>query len=236
MPRGDNPSRAVLLNALPPALHAEATDDGAKVIHNGRVLRLRSVWAGQGFPSDIRRILERGDEESFARAVVTARRMSPGAIDLLADRGISWADADGQADIAMPEGLYIARLKPRPLPRNKTTLLTWSPSADVIAEYILSRRVQSPAGQVDFWNGVDRVAQIAHATGISAGQVAKVLVTFDEAGYTAKFGPERGPSSTRELRGKSSLLSDWAGHYKRGTGRRQKAELHVLSRDPTGLE
>ncbi len=232
MLRGENLGIAVLMNVVPPTLFAEAIPDGIVVTRRGRSVQLRSVWAGEGFPADVHRVLGRLDaQEGGPTPIITVRRMSPGAIELLAERGLSWADADGHADITA-SGFYIARLKPKPLPRRETTTITWSPSAEVVAEYVLSRQLQLPMGLAGIWNGVDRVAMIADATNISPSQIAKVLVMFDEEGYTAKLGPERGPTATRQFREQGRLLSDWAGHYKRAVRKERRAELHVLSRDP----
>ncbi|WP_188744807.1 type IV toxin-antitoxin system AbiEi family antitoxin [Agromyces bauzanensis] len=166
--------------------------------------------------------------------VVTARRMSPGAVRLLVQRNLSWADANGHADISVPPGLFISRLKPRPLARQAVTAITWSPSTEAVAEFVLCRSVQPPVGLTDTWNGVDRIAQIAEATHVSQGQVAKVLVALDEEGYTAKVGPERGPTAARELRERGRLLSDWAGHYARSARKERRVDLHLMSRDPRG--
>lgn len=106
--------------------------------------------------------------------------------------------------------------------------MTWSRSAEIVAEYILSRRAQSHLGAV---GGVDRVAHIAEATGVSNAQASKVLIMLDDEGFTAKFGPERGPTSAREYRDASGLLSEWAGHYTRAARKERRVELHVPWRD-----
>ncbi|MCC6270465.1 MAG: hypothetical protein IT190_04255 [Microbacteriaceae bacterium] len=169
-------------------------------------------------------MLEQLGRDDSTTPVVTARRLSPGAKELLNERGIAWADAAGFAEIADPSGLYVSRLRPKPLPQSVTSGMTWSRTAETIVEFILSRRAQMQSGAA---NGIDRVAYIAEATNVSTAQVSKVLIMLDEEGYTAKFGPERGPTSVRELRDASRLLSDWAGHYKRATRRVRRVELHV---------
>lgn len=233
MVRGENPGVAVLMNVAPPALLPEPIANGIVLAGASQAIALRAVWAGEGFPADVRRVLDQADSEAeSARLVVTARRLSPGSVRLLTERGLSWADANGYAEISLPPNLFISRLKPRPLPRGATTAMSWSPSAEAVAEFVLCRRVEPPAGLTHAWNGVDRIAHIAESTRISQGQVAKVLVTLDEEGYTAKFGPERGPTSTRALRDRGRLLSDWAGHYARSARKERRVDLHTLSRDP----
>lgn len=235
MSRRENLSTAILRNVMPSRLHSESDPGGGIVINDGQLIVLRPVWAGEGFPADIIRVLDSLrsiDFENSSIPVITARRMSPGAIRLLEEHALAWADADGQAEIITPGGLHIYRLKPKRL-LDRTTDLSWSRSSQAVAEYVLSRRAMPPQGHVRGWNGVDRLAQVAEATGISPGQVAKVLVAFDEEGYTAKFGPERGPTSIRELREPGRLLSDWAGHFARTSRKDRRAELHTLSRNPS---
>lgn len=225
----ENPGLAVLLDVIPEHLKPHEVD-GSVVAGPGGGVMLVPVWAGEGFPLDVRKALRSLSESAVAGTpVVTARRMSSGAQQVLADAGVSWADAAGYADLRVPPGLVVYRGRPAPLPDKAVRAIRWSHSVDVVAEYLLSRRASMPG---NLWNGVDRVAHIADATGVSNGQVAKVLVMFDEEGYTAKFGPERGPSSSRELSDASRLLSDWAGHYARTPRQLPKVDFHVPWRDP----
>lgn len=220
------------MNVVPHSLAPEATTDNVILGGTSSTTILHSVWAGEGFPADVRRVLEQYPNERTRSLVITARRLSPGSVQILAERGLSWADADGHAEISLPPSLFISRLKPRPLPRRATSAMSWSPSADAVAEFVLCRLVEPPAGLTGAWNGVDRIAQIAEVTGISQGQVAKVLVALDDEGYTAKFGPERGPNAARELRARGRLLSEWAGQHARSVREERRVDLHMMSRDP----
>lgn len=221
------------MNVAPPILSPEPGVDGVFLQAVSHPMELHSVWAGEGFPADVRRALDRAEiEMTSERIVVTARHMSPGSVRLLTNQGLSWADASGYAEISFPPNLFISRLKPRPLPLTPTTSMSWSPSAEAVTEFVLSRRVEAPAGLTQAWTGVDRIAYIGEATRISQGQVAKILVMLDEEGYTAKFGPERGPTSTREIRDRGRLLSDWAGRYARSARKERRVDLHMTSRDP----
>lgn len=114
------------------------------------------------------------------------------------------------------------------MPRNAVGGLAWSASVATVAEYVLSRRASA---QGESARTLDRVAQISAATGISYGQVAKVLVMFDGEGYTVKSGPERGPNASREYRDVSSLLSEWGAHYARISRHVRTLSLHVPSRE-----
>lgn len=230
---GNNPGLAVLMNVVPPTMKPIEGLDVVAITHTGTTTRLVPEWVGEGFPADVRPLLDRfGQGAEDGTTVVTARRMSPGAIKLLAEHHVSWADAAGHAEITTDSGVSISRQKPRPLPRRALTRMNWSPSAAHVVEYVLSRQLDDRTPPPAMRNSIDRISTIAEATHISPGQVAKVLLMLDDEGYTAKFGPERGPTSWRELKERGRLLSDWAAWYRRAARNEVRAELHVLSRDP----
>lgn len=233
MRSGNNPGVAVLMNVTPPDLMPVEGRDDVSLVHAGKRTRLVPEWVGEGFPADVRPLLGRiGRDAKDGITVITARRMSPGAIELLTEYHLSWADAAGHAEITLDSGIYISRQKPRPLARRTLTGMNWSPSAELVVEYLLGRLLSAVTPPPAMGNSVDRISTIAEATQISSSQVAKVLLMLDEEGYTAKFGPERGPTSWRELKERGRLLSDWAARYKRSGHNEQRADLHVLSRDP----
>lgn len=227
----DNAGVGVLLHVLPRLLKAEARGDAVEVTHNSRRYLLRPFWIGEGYPQDVERIMGKiVNAPVEPHPVITAKRLSPGAVSMLHEAGCSWADAAGHAEIMHPDGIFVSRARPTPLPDQATSGLTWSRSAYQIAEYLLSRRVRYPAMRNA--GGVDRVAQVAEATGLSTAQVSRVLRKFDDEGYTSKFGAERGPHAARAWEDASRLLSDWAGHFSRSARLGPRAEIHVLSRDP----
>lgn len=228
--RRNNPGTAILLNVLPAKLPREAVGDKVRLWHWDRTHDLRPVWIGQGFPADVKRALKEIQHEDSTTTVVTCRRLSRGAREILEERDIPWADAAGYAEIEVHSFIYISRLRPTPLRQSVTSGVTWSRATEAIAESILSRKVQK-LRTADERDGVDRVASIAESTGISNAQVSKVLVMFDDEGYTRKVGPERGPTSAREFRDAGRLLSDWAGHYSRAVRKERRIELHVPWRD-----
>lgn len=169
--------------------------------------------------------------------VLAARRMSPGARELLDAEEISWVDTAGRAEITIPGEVYISRLPPIAGDADRT--FRWSGASAVVAEYVLSRAARLP---VDERSEVDRVNVIAESTGLSTAHVARVLRHFDEQQYTIKTGAERGSSATREFRDLGRLLSDWAGHLVRWrTGRGPEFTVpwrepeHTIERLESGL-
>lgn len=236
MASGDNYATAILRHVLPANVSAglDVGELGTTVVITFAQLRLvlRPLWAGQGFPADVKRVASTLKHQDGVLPVVVAREMSEGAKRFLAERQLSWADAAGCAEIAAPEGFYLARLRPTPLRRTQVRDFTWSPSVSAVAEYVLSRRLTIPQLREGAWDTVDRVGSISEATEVSYGQVAKALSALDAEGYTAKVGPERGPNSSREIRERSRLLSDWAGNHSRVSRGGHHAELHVPWRDP----
>ncbi|QOD94157.1 type IV toxin-antitoxin system AbiEi family antitoxin [Chryseoglobus sp. 28M-23] len=233
MKSGNNPGIAVLMNVVPPAMMPVDGINHVELRYNGTTIRLDPEWIGEGFPADVRILLNKArNPEQRGTMVVTARRMSPGAVELLTEHRLSWADAAGHAEITPDSGIYISRQKPKPIPRRMLTGMNWSPSAKRVVEYILSRQISAVSPAPTPWSSIDRISLIAEATGISPSSVAKVLLMLDNEGYTSKFGPERGPTSWRELPQRGRLLSDWAAWYKRSTHSEEGAELHVLSREP----
>src|SRR5690606_37052107 len=115
----ENPGVRVLINVLPPELGAEPSGDHVRILHHGQARLLRPFWVGEGFPIDVRRAMgEMSPESNGTTPVITARRLSPGAVEILNRARMSWADAAGYAQIHDPAGVYLARLKPKPLSRS----------------------------------------------------------------------------------------------------------------------
>jgi hypothetical protein len=135
---------------------------------------------------------------SRERLVLAAREFSPGALELLADADINWADETGWARIVGPAGLIVIRHHAR-RERSRPDDFSWSPAALSVAEGIL----ELPAGPL-------RVAPLGERLGWSTAQIANVLAKFDEQGWTVKRGPSRGPSAHRELVDQDTLLVAWA--------------------------
>lgn len=159
---------------------------------------LRALWAGEGWPADIERAFERFPPGPLpADVVLTARRLSPGSLDLLSSRQANWADEQGGASIR-GTGLLIVREGSEPL--LSPADFSWSPSAVAVAEALLARPWPEGIG----------TSELAGLVDWSPPQVSQVLLMFDGKGWTAKYGPQRGPSARRELGDTADLLSAWA--------------------------
>lgn len=224
----ENQAVNTVLRAIPPDFKAEGGVDAVRVSRGTNVWILQPVWAGEGLPADVRRVsrmLSQATTAATAIPVITARRMSQGAREILGEERLSWADASGRAQIVVPGEVYITRLDP--IPADAGRLFSWSAAAHAVAETLLTWRVRRGGGAQD---SIGRVATIADAAGVSVPHAARVLRQFDEQGYTAKTGAERGSSAARELRDPGRMLSDWAGHYAISSSA-PAAEFHVPWRE-----
>jgi hypothetical protein len=180
--------------------------------------RLRGIWAGEGWPADVGRILDRFSDRPLPRdLVITARALSPGARELLNAHEANWADEQGNARIR-GQGLLIVR--DAPLERAGRSEFSWSPSALAVAEALLAR---------DWSEGVS-TGDLARIVDWSPPQVSQVLGAFDEKGWTVKYGAQRGPSARRELNDQEDLLHEWSRQV---AGQERNARLtHRTLRDP----
>jgi hypothetical protein len=161
---------------------------------------LRAVWAGEGWPDDVRRAAADVADPWPPDVVLLARRLSSGALEWLRARGANWADEDARARIAGPGGLLVIREPAVSAPeRDAARDFSWSPSSLSIAELILARSYERL-----------RAAELARDGGWSTAQAASVLGTFDTQGWTIKRGPARGPHAYRELLDADAMLSAWS--------------------------
>lgn len=178
----------------------EAQPDLLIRTRDGRSIAIQVKWAGEGWPQDVRRAAADVADRWPADVVLLARRLSPGAIEWLRDRGANWADEAGQARILGPEGLIVIR-EPARLPREERAprAFRWSPSAVTIAEASLANNDQPL-----------RATELGPRTGWSVPQAANVLAAFDAQGWTAKRGSARGPSAHRQLVDADAMLGAWS--------------------------
>lgn len=224
----ENQAVEVLLRVLPPEFHAEVRAETVQITFGPKSWTLQPIWAGEGLPADIRRVrnaVVHGFSGGSALPVIAARRMSPGARELLGESQLSWIDASGRASIVIPGEVYLARFDPVPADAGRS--FTWSGAAQAVAETLLTWRVHQ---RDDVPDSIGRVGVIAEAAGVSVAHAARVLRQFDEQGYTAKTGAERGSTAARELRDPGRMLSDWAGQYAQ-TNTAPAAEFYVPWRD-----
>jgi Transcriptional regulator, AbiEi antitoxin, Type IV TA system len=189
----------------------------------GDPIALRAVWAGEGWPDDVRRAAASVPDPWPSDVVLMARRLSPGAIEWLRARSANWADEDARARIAGPGGLLVVREPPARAPdRDRTRHLSWSPSSLSIAEFVLARPDERLSA-----------APLARDGGWSTAQAASVLGMFDAQGWTVKRGPARGPGAYREILGADGMLSAWSVAL--GSQTRDTRIAHRAARDVMGL-
>jgi hypothetical protein len=194
----------ILASALEGAtVEAAPSAGGADLVvrtRDGREIGIEVKWAGEGWPQDVRRAAATVGEQWPENTVLLARRLSPGAIEWLRDRGANWADEAGQARIIGSGGLVVIR-EPAQLPDTGSAprSFSWSKSAITVAEAILAHE-DRPL----------RVAGLADESDWSPAQVAKVLKAFDGQGWTVKQGASRGPGAHRRLVDADELLAAWS--------------------------
>jgi len=187
----------------------------------GDPVELRAVWAGEGWPDDVRRAAAGVPDPWPSDVVLLARRLSPGAIEWLRARNANWADEDARARIAGPGRMLVIREPPARAP-DRTRRFSWSPSSLSIAELVLARPDERLSA-----------AALARDGGWSTAQAASVLGMFDTQGWTAKHGPARGPGAYREILDTAGMLSAWSVAL--GAQTRDTRIAHRAARDVMGL-
>lgn len=183
---------------------------------------LEVLWAGDGWPSDVRRIA--APNKPWPRAhVVVARRLTQSSVDWLREQDANWIDGTGLARIVTPDGLLVFRepVEATPGPASKVPRFSWSDVRKDVAEVVLSKRE------------VPRAAEIANETGWSPIAVAKALSTFDASGWTAKSGSARGPGAQRRLVEPQRMLDAWAEAV--GAEQRTTISAHAAFTDAIGF-
>lgn len=119
-------SLAVLRSVLPQSAHIESVGNG--IFINGTPFEV--AWVGEGWLGDVAPIVGRESPPD----IVVARRLSPGARQLLGPAGIGWADESGAAEIA--KGLIVvSRTGHRPAPVARPP--RWTPAVVAVAEALL---------------------------------------------------------------------------------------------------
>ena len=196
------------------AIEVAVTDD------RGERWRLTAFWAARGWPGDVSALLDRLPRDLPARFLLTAPSFSSGAIELMEEARVNWADELGNAHIRAP-GLLIFRQGVEPI--RARPAFAWSASAIAVAEALLAR--QEEAGF--------RTGELADLVGWSPAQVSQILQAFDANGWTVKYGPQRGPRARRELHDFDGLLGAWSGAL---TSIEQETRLaHRTMRKPLSL-
>ena len=151
--------------------------------------RLRVVWAGEGWTGDVRAVIDsRGRVD-----VVAARRLSPGARQVLNGVGVGWVDELGNAEISIGS-LIVSRTGRADIavvapPR-------WTPAFVSVAEAILCEVEPT-------------VVATTAATGLSTGTCTNALRTLADLGFLAT-GAARGRSAGRRVVDRLALLQGFA--------------------------
>lgn len=180
--------------------------------------KLEVIWAGEGWPSDVRQAIAPLPRRWPRQVVVTARHLAPGSIRLLEQRDANWADEAGRTRIVVPPGLLIVREVEPPVAGSALGKLRWSSSALTIAELILH------LGLTEL-----RTGDLAGEVPWSEGQVSQVLSHFDSQGWTIRHGGKSGRATWREVTNRGSMLEAWATHV--GAEDRPKRLAHRGARD-----
>jgi hypothetical protein len=192
------------------------------------------VWAGEGFPADIDAALRSARmadiHPSTSTPLVVARRMSPGAVAVLEERGVSWVDETGRASVHAEPGVAIVIDRERPPAENARPLRRssrWAPGTAAVAETVLVRATRLPDARAEPLPSVTRLAADA---GVSTALVSRALQGFDAEGWTSKSGAARGPRAARTLDDPPAMLSSWAAWHAEQAPTR--IGVHALVDDP----
>ena len=122
-------------------------------------------WAGEGWPSDVERIVHLVPDVD----VVTAAHVSDGARRWLEREGLGWADEAGRADISMESGLVIFR-QPSLVRKGREPSMRWTRSTLAVAEAALS--------------GITPTVEcIEQATELSRHATANALSRLEDLGF-----------------------------------------------------
>lgn len=187
----------------------------------GKTYRLKVLWAGEGWPSDVRQTLANAKGYPGPTTVVAARRLSPGAIKHLNQQDLNWMDESGSIRLIVPPNLAVTFQSQMAGSAREPKGFAWSASSLMLAEVMLN----APDGHFT-------IANLAKRTGWSSPQISNVLLAFDEKEWTQRLGPKRGPGVWRQLANPGSLLEAWTEQIARLHPEHRMG--HRLIRDPIG--
>ena len=122
-------------------------------------------WAGEGWPSDVERLVHLAPDVD----VVTATHLSDGARMWVEREGLGWADEAGRADISMKSGLVIFR-QSSTIRQRRGPSMGWTRSTLAVAEAALSGTTPT-------------VESIEQATGLSRHATANALSRLEDLGF-----------------------------------------------------
>ena len=179
----------VLRSILPSTAKVTVRQDGPELVARVNGMRLRVAWGREGWAKDVRPLLA----GNVGRPdVVMARRISPGARQLLEQAHVGWAEETGAAEIAVGT-LVVSRTGRPETPKARPT--RWTPAVLAVAEALLCG--QRPT-----------VKATQEATGLSAGSCTRALQVLRDLELVSPprgVGPGRGAPSGIDT--PSSLLT-----------------------------
>ena len=169
-------------------------------------------WIGEGSLGRVAAVLRRRESRPD---IVVARRLSPGARELLSDLGIGWVDETGAAEI-MLGSLIVSKSGRSPARLAKPQ--TWTRSILAVAEAILV-------------GSRPTVADAAAATGLSIGSCTNALRFLTARGLLTADAP-RGRHSARRLTDRDKLLETYAAAAEEAAGDTITLSVGITWRDP----
>lgn len=176
--------------ALPARAPVQRTADGVRVGE----LDVELLWAGQGWPSQVRQILATPSANKRHRVVV-AERMGESAQTVAEHAGAGWVDETGAAGIAFPT-LVIARHR-RLAP---TASGSWTRATLTVVEALLAHG--APA----------TVSAVGVLTGLAQRTCAIALRLLTDQGLLSARA-ERGRGSGRVIERPGDLLDTYCREY-----------------------
>lgn len=148
------------------------------------------AWIGEGWLHDVGQLLAHPDTRPD---IAVARRMSPGAREVLSKRGIGWVDENGAAEISMGP-IVVSRSGHAEVAMPKDP--HWTPSLLAVSEALLC-------------GGTATVEAMQEQTGLSAGTCTKALKSLSDLGLTMSDAA-RGRNSARRVDDFNRLLDAYA--------------------------
>jgi hypothetical protein len=154
--------------------------------------RFIAGWAGEGWPSDVERLVHLAPDVD----VVMATHLSEGARKWLSQEGLGWVDEAGQAEINRKSGLVISR-EPNSVRRRREPSMRWTRSTLAVAEAALSGITPTVEG-------------IEQATRLSRHATANALDRLERLGFLERPHALRGPQSARRVSNVNTFLDTYA--------------------------
>jgi len=181
---------AAVRAVLPRAARVETApkDSGADVAINGALIEVK--WGGEGWLRQVRDLIASSRDLPL---IVVARRMSPGARELLGSAGIGWIDETGAAEIAIGSLIVSRTGQPKETERKGPR---WTRATLAVAEALLCQTRPT-------------VAATKEATGLSAGSCITALKSLTQLGLL-NAEASRGPVSSRRIVDRDRLLDAYS--------------------------